>query len=215
MSGVDFGSPRAQAKSSDYVVKHTHDNAMADSELHGHPDGKRTGDVLISQDDAKKAMSKAETMIGSYGIEIPPSTLKDLPATNTEWRRERDCRDRVKESSNNELTEPVAYSRGKPKRSSGKERKEYTQTLKLRNVPPSADMYDIIELFGEFNLTLDRLQIVCRRDGIATGEVYVEFDSVEDAKNAMSKDKKKILSEYVQLFPSSPNEASRAMARFG
>uniref|UniRef100_A0A7N0UUX4 RRM domain-containing protein n=1 Tax=Kalanchoe fedtschenkoi TaxID=63787 RepID=A0A7N0UUX4_KALFE len=257
VNGVDFVTPRAQAKSPDCLLKHTHDvksNAVAESKPLEHlkakakslignnqakhtchivkirgppyfadkkvivgvfgecdlsedrvhcvinPDGNPTGEVLlelISQEDAKKALSKDKIMIGSHRIEILPSTLEDLQAASTEeWRHEHDCLDGVKESNN-------------------MEGKYYTQTLKLRNVPPSADMCEIIEFFGEFNLTLDRLQVVCRRDGIATGEVYVEFNSVEDAKKAMSKDKEKILSQCVELAPSSPNEASRAMARSG
>ncbi|KAL9671892.1 hypothetical protein QQ045_009465 [Rhodiola kirilowii] len=181
-----------------------------------HPDGNPTGEIFlefISEEDAKKAMSKNKTMIGSDLIEIIPSTLEDLPITSTKRRKESGCHDRVKDSNDKEFMGPDGHSHGKP-RSNDKEKSVYTEMLKLHNVPPSADMYDIIDFFGEFNLTLDRLQVVCLEDGAAIGEVYVEFNSVEDAKKAISKHKKMILSQCVELFPSSPDEAGRAMSRY-
>ncbi|KAF2312501.1 hypothetical protein GH714_034891 [Hevea brasiliensis] len=59
----------------------------------------------------------------------------------------------------------------------------------------------------------ERIHIACRPDGKATGEAYVEFVSVEEAKRAMSKDKMTIGSRYVELFPSTPDEARRAESR--
>ncbi|XVF75765.1 hypothetical protein PTKIN_Ptkin13bG0213500 [Pterospermum kingtungense] len=57
------------------------------------------------------------------------------------------------------------------------------------------------------------IHIACRPDGKATGEAYVEFASVEEAKRAMCKDKMTIGSRYVELFPSTPDEARRAESR--
>uniref|UniRef100_A0A1D1Z8X1 Heterogeneous nuclear ribonucleoprotein F n=2 Tax=Anthurium amnicola TaxID=1678845 RepID=A0A1D1Z8X1_9ARAE len=94
-----------------------------------------------------------------------------------------------------------------------KDQMEYTEILKLRGLPFSATKSDIIEFFGEFELNEDNLHIALRPDGKATGEAYVEFSSAEEAKKAMNKDKMTIGSRYVELFPSTPEEARRAESR--
>ncbi|XP_022926595.1 heterogeneous nuclear ribonucleoprotein H2-like isoform X1 [Cucurbita pepo subsp. pepo] len=99
------------------------------------------------------------------------------------------------------------------KRFSDKDQMEYTEILKLRGLPFSVKKSDIIEFFGEFDLAEDRIHIASRPDGKATGEAYVEFASEEEAKRAMSKDKMTIGSRYVELFPSTSNEARRAESR--
>ncbi|KAK6922509.1 RNA recognition motif domain [Dillenia turbinata] len=99
------------------------------------------------------------------------------------------------------------------KRFLDKDRLEYTEILKLRGLPFSVKKSQIVEFFGEFELADDRIHIACRPDGKATGEAFVEFDSAEDAKKAMCKDKMTIGSRYVELFPSTPDEARRAESR--
>ena len=99
------------------------------------------------------------------------------------------------------------------KRFSDKDQMEYTEILKMRGLPFSATKSDIAEFFGEFKLIEDRIHIACRPDGKATGEAYVEFASAEEAKRAMCKDKMTIGSRYVELFPSTPDEARRAESR--
>ncbi|XP_052195713.1 uncharacterized protein LOC127803500 isoform X1 [Diospyros lotus] len=94
-----------------------------------------------------------------------------------------------------------------------KEQMEYTEILKLRGLPFSVTRSDIVEFFGEFKLTEGKIHIACRPDGKATGEAYVEFSSAEEAKKAMHKDKMTIGSRYVELFPSTPDEARRAESR--
>ncbi|MQL88981.1 hypothetical protein Taro_021553 [Colocasia esculenta] len=94
-----------------------------------------------------------------------------------------------------------------------KDQMEYTEILKLRGLPFSATKSDIIEFFGGFELSEDNVHIALRADGKATGEAYVEFSSAEEAKKAMNKDKMMIGSRYVELFPSTPEEARRAESR--
>ncbi|KAM1479507.1 hypothetical protein ACFX2I_026783 [Malus domestica] len=101
----------------------------------------------------------------------------------------------------------------KSKRFSDKEKMEYTEILKMRGLPFSAEKSEILEFFGEFKVVEDRVHIACRPDGKATGEAYVEFVSSEEAKRAMCKDKMTIGSRYVELFPSTPDEARRAESR--
>lgn len=101
----------------------------------------------------------------------------------------------------------------KTKRFSDKDQMEYTEILKLRGLPFSVNKSQILEFFGDFELADDKVHIACRPDGKATGEAYVEFASAEDAKKAMAKDKMTIGSRYVELFPSTPDEARRAKSR--
>lgn len=101
----------------------------------------------------------------------------------------------------------------KSKRFNDKEKMEYTEILKLRGLPFSVKRSQILDFFGEFKVVEDRVHIACRPDGKATGEAYVEFVSAEQAKRAMSKDKMMIGSRYVELFPSTPDEARRAESR--
>ncbi|RVW85720.1 Heterogeneous nuclear ribonucleoprotein F [Vitis vinifera] len=99
------------------------------------------------------------------------------------------------------------------KRFSDKDQMEHTEILKLRGLPFSVKKSQILEFFGDFELGDDKVHIACRPDGKATGEAYVEFASAEEAKKAMGKDKMTIGSRYVELFPSTPDEARRAESR--
>ncbi|XP_035549199.1 heterogeneous nuclear ribonucleoprotein H2-like isoform X2 [Juglans regia] len=99
------------------------------------------------------------------------------------------------------------------KRFSDKDQLEYTEILKMRGLPFSVKKTEIGEFFRDFKLMEERIHIACRPDGKATGEAYVEFASAEEAKRAMSKDKMTIGSRYVELFPSTPDEARRAESR--
>ncbi|KAL5752327.1 hypothetical protein ACOSQ2_022834 [Xanthoceras sorbifolium] len=99
------------------------------------------------------------------------------------------------------------------KRSNDKDQMEYTEILKMRGLPFSVKKSEIVEFFKDYKLIGDRVHIACRPDGKATGEAYVEFTSTEEAKRAMCKDKMTIGARYVELFPSTPDEARRAESR--
>ncbi|KAI3794327.1 hypothetical protein L1987_36956 [Smallanthus sonchifolius] len=90
---------------------------------------------------------------------------------------------------------------------------EYTEILKLRGLPFTVSKADIIEFFKDFKVAEEKVHIACRPDGKVTGEAYVTFESVESAKQAMSKDRFMIGSRYVELFPSTQDEARRAESR--
>ncbi|GKB87669.1 heterogeneous nuclear ribonucleoprotein H2 isoform X1 [Tanacetum coccineum] len=94
-----------------------------------------------------------------------------------------------------------------------KDQLEYTEILKLRGLPFAVTKAEIVEFFNDFNIAEDKVHIACRPDGKATGEAYVTFQSTEVAKQAMAKDKKSIGSRYVELFPSTHDEARRAESR--
>ncbi|XP_073122715.1 uncharacterized protein [Henckelia pumila] len=99
------------------------------------------------------------------------------------------------------------------KRSPDKDNMEYTEILKMRGLPYSVKKSEILNFFEDFNVTEGKIQIGSRSDGKATGEAYVEFASAEEAKKAMCKDKMLIGSRYVELFPSTPDDAKRSAAR--
>lgn len=104
---------------------------------------------------------------------------------------------------------PPSYSKG----SSEKDHMDHTGFLKLRGLPFSVSKKDIVEFFKEYDLKEKNVHIVTHSDGRATGEAFVEFLSAADSKDAMRKDKMTIGTRYVELFPSTQEEASRAASR--
>lgn len=114
----------------------------------------------------------------------------------------------------NDINEsPPVSGPSRAKRFSDKDKLEYTEVLKMRGLPYSVKKSQIAEFFGGYKVNEERIQIVCRPDGKATGEAYVEFETAEEAKRAMAKDKMSIGMRYVELFPSTPDEAQRAESR--
>lgn len=100
------------------------------------------------------------------------------------------------------------------KKTDDKDQMDFTEVLKLRGLPYSATVSDIVDFFRDYEVEKGSVRIVRRPDGKVTGEAYVEFPSAEVAKKAMSKDKMTIGSRYVELFPSTPEDARRAELRF-
>ncbi|KAI5081407.1 hypothetical protein GOP47_0004590 [Adiantum capillus-veneris] len=95
-----------------------------------------------------------------------------------------------------------------------KEHLEHTGVLKLRGLPFSASKRDVIEFFKDFNLKDENIQFVVHSDGRASGEAFVEFDGPSQSKQAMSRDKMMLGSRYIELFPSSSEEAAKATGRY-
>uniref|UniRef100_M4F7Y2 RRM domain-containing protein n=1 Tax=Brassica campestris TaxID=3711 RepID=M4F7Y2_BRACM len=97
--------------------------------------------------------------------------------------------------------------------SESKEKLEYTEVLKMRGLPYSANKPQIVEFFSGYKGIEGRVHVVCRPDGKATGEAFVEFETAEEARRAMAKDKMSIGPRYVELFPTTREEARRAESR--
>lgn len=97
----------------------------------------------------------------------------------------------------------------------GKDSVEHTGILRLRGLPFSAKKDDVLDFFKEFSLLEedDSIHIIHNSDGRPTGEAYVKFLSVEDAKAAMVKDRMTLGSRYIELFPSSEKEMDEAVSR--
>lgn len=120
----------------------------------------------------------------------------------------------VHDSKSRHDDEPPAKAAPPPaKAGSEKDDIEHTGVLRLRGLPFSVAKRDIIEFFGNSALEDENIHIVTHLDGRATGEAFVEFSGPEESKAAMKKDKMTLGSRYVELFPSSREEATRAAAR--
>jgi heterogeneous nuclear ribonucleoprotein F/H len=90
---------------------------------------------------------------------------------------------------------------------------EHTGVIRLRGLPFSVTKKEIIDFFASSGLDEDNIHIVTHADGRATGEAFVEFRSPEESRDAMKKDKMTLGTRYVELFPSSREEATRAAAK--
>lgn len=85
--------------------------------------------------------------------------------------------------------------------------------LRLRGLPFSASKDDIMEFFKDFGLPEDSIHIIMNSEGRPSGEAYAEFESAEDSKAAMIKDRMTLGSRYIELFPSSHGEMEEAISR--
>ncbi|XP_024390303.1 uncharacterized protein [Physcomitrium patens] len=100
-----------------------------------------------------------------------------------------------------------------PSRNNTKDHLNFTGVVKLRGLPFSATKSDVMDFFREFELHDEHVHIMLHSDGRTTGEAFVDFGSASKAKSAMNKDKMTMGSRYVEIFPSSREEATRAATR--
>ena len=91
---------------------------------------------------------------------------------------------------------------------------EHTGFLRMRGLPFSSTKEEIFVFFEGYNPIQDSIVLTYRNDGRATGEGYVQFESPDDAKNAMVLHRKSMGSRYIELFISNKEEHARAFARF-
>jgi heterogeneous nuclear ribonucleoprotein F/H len=89
----------------------------------------------------------------------------------------------------------------------------HTGYIRLRGLPFNATTQDILNFFKEYKPLETSAILTYRADGRATGEGYVAFDDVEDAKGAMSLHRRTIGSRYVELFISNKEEYKRNVTR--
>jgi len=90
---------------------------------------------------------------------------------------------------------------------------EHTGYLRLRGLPFSCRKEDIIDFFRGIRYEEDSIEFVRRADGRMTGECYIKFPTIEDAKKGMLKDKCMLGNRYVEVFISAVDEYSRATGR--
>lgn len=154
-------------------------------------EGRATGEAFVkfkSAEDSKAAMVKDRKTLGSRYIELFPSSLE-------EWE------------------DAVQSGRTYVPKSSEEGKDEDTTVLRMRGLPFSAGKDDILDFFSDFVLTEDSIHMTINSSGRPTGEAFVEFASMEDAKAALAKDRMTLGSRYVELFTSSPDEFKDAVSR--
>lgn len=72
--------------------------------------------------------------------------------------------------------------------------------IKMRGLPFSASVLDILGFFQGYNVVDNGVHIVVGPGERPTGEAYVEFATPEDAQRAMEKHRQHMGSRYVELF---------------
>ncbi len=89
----------------------------------------------------------------------------------------------------------------------------HTGYIRLRGLPFNTTTEDIMSFFKEYNPKVDSALVTYRFDGRATGEGYVAFDNIDDAKSAMTLHRRNLGSRYVELFISNKDEYKRNVSR--
>ncbi|KAM7523413.1 hypothetical protein LguiA_013315 [Lonicera macranthoides] len=197
---------------------------------------------FASAEDSKAAMVKDRKTLGSRYIELFPSSheeweeaasrgrfsntklLNSIPPrrpasahacnhqedlthfrlSSSEWKRR----------SHMHMTAERSSTSNNPRSSNdGDEPAEPTEVLRMRGLPFSAGKDDIMDFFKDYALTDDSIHMTVNSSGRLTGEAFVEFANVEDAKSALSKDRMTLGSRYIELFMSSVEELKEAVSR--
>ena len=87
--------------------------------------------------------------------------------------------------------------------------------LKLRGLPYETTQNDIVNFFmgpegaGPVEVAAESILMTETPDGRPSGQAFVEFPTAEAAQAALKKNKASMGSRYVELFPSSREEATR------
>lgn len=89
----------------------------------------------------------------------------------------------------------------------------HTGFLRMRGLPFQATKEDVAEFFKDYKPVPDSILLTYRMDGRSTGEAYVEFESPDSAKEAMTLHRSTIGSRYIELFISNKEEHTRNVAR--
>ena len=93
-----------------------------------------------------------------------------------------------------------------------------TTVLKLRGLPYDVGVDAIVEFFqgpdgdGPVTVNPENVLMTLTPEGRPSGQAFVEFASTQDSAIALTKNKATIGSRYVELFPSSREEAARNVA---
>nr|CAD7392308.1 unnamed protein product [Timema cristinae] len=94
---------------------------------------------------------------------------------------------------------------------------EYEDVIKLRGLPWSASIDEILKFFGECKIKDGKLGIhmTMSAEGRPSGEAYVEFDSEEDIENALKKDLQRMGHRYIEVFKVKRSEMEWDVNRSG
>ncbi|KAL3647562.1 hypothetical protein CASFOL_008530 [Castilleja foliolosa] len=90
---------------------------------------------------------------------------------------------------------------------------DFKGLLRMRGLPYSASKESIMDFFKGFELSEEKVHLICNAEGRPAGEAIVEFASAEDSRAAMAKDRKMLGNRYIELFPTSRDELEEAASR--
>lgn len=92
-----------------------------------------------------------------------------------------------------------------------------SNVIRMRGLPYDVTPSSIMEFFDGCAIKDGEQGVHLTRDGLGrpSGEAYIEFETVEDAKTGMQFDRKHIGKRYVELFPSNENEMNFVLPRSG
>ncbi|KAL9253970.1 Heterogeneous nuclear ribonucleoprotein H2-like protein [Drosera capensis] len=155
-------------------------------------DGRPSGDAFVEfagPEESKAAMSMDRKTLGSRYVELFPSSKQEMDEAIAKGRK-----------VDVEGREPSVV---------------HTGFLRMRGLPFSASKEDIVDFFKEFVIPEDNIHIMYNPDGRRTGETFVMFSKPEDAKAALTKDRKTLGSRYIELFVSSLQELDEALSGSG
>ncbi|CAA3028397.1 heterogeneous nuclear ribonucleo F [Olea europaea subsp. europaea] len=175
------------------IMEFFKDFVLSESKIHmiANSEGRPTGEAFVefaSAEHSKAAMAKDRMTLKYRYIELFPS-------------------------SHEELEEAASSGRLLTKSFEGKDMGEPTTVLRMRGLPFSAGKTDIIDFFKNAILSKDSIYITYNFDGRPTGEAFVEFANVDEAKAALAKDRMTLGSRYIELFPASLDELKEATSR--
>jgi len=103
----------------------------------------------------------------------------------------------------------------------GKDKPDPESTvIRIRGLPWSATKAEIKEFFEGQTLRYDddpdkAIHLTLNREGRASGEAYVEFETDEDIENALKKDRQHLGKRYVEVFKGKFNEMEWVIQRAG
>ena len=86
------------------------------------------------------------------------------------------------------------------------EEKFSKSVVRMRGLPYSATVEDILDFFHGLELPSQAVHIATTPDGRPTGEAYVELPTEEEANRAMERHKSRLGTRYIELFRSSRHE---------
>ncbi|XP_078499332.1 heterogeneous nuclear ribonucleoprotein H3 isoform X1 [Lissotriton helveticus] len=80
--------------------------------------------------------------------------------------------------------------------------------VKIRGLPWSCTQEEVLDFFSECSITggLNGIHFTISKEGRPTGEAFVEFETAEDVKKALTKDRKYMGNRYVEVFKSNQTE---------
>lgn len=83
---------------------------------------------------------------------------------------------------------------------------DYRGVVRMRGLPWSANDGDIRSFFEGLSIEKGGIHITLNREGRPSGEAYVVFETEEDAKGALKRDKEKIGERWIDIFEATKGE---------